>query len=430
MSDTQPLNDADSGSALLPAVRRPLRAAQHTPERRARLALFGLVSMRLLLNTVFLLNILPLERRDPVFRWYLQHGGDQEYMFELARSILDGPLVETVVGIGQSLIMLPWIYLLKPAQYIEITAPLVFINGFLLGGLSVVLVDRLGHAATGSRRVGLIAAAIWAALPLFAYFAFFWHPESVLLRSVTVPKVGWLNGLSDGPATVFVLLGMAGLANVMRREQVGFWAAAGIGAALGAALLFRFHMAPFAATVLFGLLLFNGWRALLAALGMLLIVYLPQAWYNMAVFNLPFTTGYLSYGDMRNRGGTLRRPLSDMLQSLPADISPANVFGTLAYFLSERTWLIAPLAIALAGGAFAFLSLKRRCGWRAVYVLLGVPLAYLLPMLTTSNFRDDVIRFSMPGLPALLVAGVFTAGVVLEWLARRAPGSGKRMRAE
>ena len=169
-------------------------------------------------------------------------------------------------------------------------------------------------------------------------------------------------------------------------------------------------MAPFAATVLFGLLLFNGWRALLAALGMLLIVYLPQAWYNMAVFNLPFTTGYLSYGDMRNRGGTLRRPLSDMLQSLPADISPANVFGTLAYFLSERTWLIAPLAIALAGGAFAFLSLKRRCGWRAVYVLLGVPLAYLLPMLTTSNFRDDVIRFSMPGPPALLVAGCSPPG--------------------
>lgn len=430
MSETQPLDRADGGSALLPAVRYPLRTVLYAPGRRAWLAVLSLVTLRLLLNTAFLLNILQLERRDPVFRWYLQHGGDQVIMFHLAYSLLDGPVLETVVGIGQPLVMLPWIYLLKPAQYIEIAAPLVLINGFLLGGLSVALVSRFGEIVTGSRRIGLIAAALWALLPLFAYVGFFWHPESVLLRSAMVPKLGWLNGLSDGPATFFLLLGATGLADIMRRKQADFWAATGVGAALGVAVLFRFHITPVVAVLLLGLLLVAGWRALLAALGMMLIAYLPQAWYNLAVFNLPFTTGYLSYGDVQNWGGTLHRPLNDLLVFFPASPSPANVIGTLAHFLRERVWLAAPLAVILALGVLAFVELKRRHGWQAVYMLLGAPFAYLLPMLTTSNFRDDVLRFSMPVMPALLVAGVFAAGVVLEWMAWRAPRGVKRARAE
>lgn len=428
MSDIRPLKHADGGvlpREALPPSRRVLRALGRT-----ELALLSLVLVRLLLIALFLLNILPLERRDPVFRWYLQHGGDQILMFHVARSLIDGPVAESVVGIGQPLMMLPWVGLLDPNIYLEITGPLVILNGFVFGLLSILLVYRLGYTATASRPVGLAAAAVWALLPLFAYVGFFWHPESVLVRSATVPKLAWLNGLSDGPATFFLLAASVGLAGIALRRQRGFWPAAGVGAALGAAILFRFHIAPMVAFLLLGLLFFDGWRALLAALGALLIVYLPQAWYNLAVFNLPFTTGYLSYGDMQNWGGTLQRPLGDLLMYLPASPSPANVLHTVAYFLDKRAWLVIPLGLMLAAGGLAVTSLKRRHGWRAVYILLGAPLAYVLPMLTTSNFRDDVIRFSMPALPALIVAAVFAAGVLLEWLNRHALRSGERTRAE
>jgi hypothetical protein len=73
----------------------------------------------------------------------------------------------------------------------DIAAPLVLINGFLLGGLSVMVVGGIARNVTRDDRVGVWAAALWAITPLFTYFAFFWHFDPVVLRSSMVPKVGW-----------------------------------------------------------------------------------------------------------------------------------------------------------------------------------------------------------------------------------------------
>ena len=384
---------------------------------RTQLALLALVLVRLAVITLFLLNVLPLERRDEVYRWYLQHGGDQETLLALARSILAGAPISTSVSIGQALMMAPWVALLRPAHYMEIVAPLVLVNGYLFGGLSVLLVGDLARTATGDRRAALLAAGLWALLPLFAYFAFFWHFDPVLLRSVTVPKVGWLNGLSDGPAAFFLLLGSVLLARLQREVEPGFWQAAGVGAALGAAVLFRLTVAPAAAFLLLLVWIVAGWRAFLAALGALLVVYLPQAWYNHAVFGFPFTTGYLSIDDVRDFGGTLRRPFGDILARFPASPSLANIGGAVAHFVGRRPWILAPLAAGAAVGLAALVSLWRRLGWRTVLLLVAAPLAYLLPMMMMSNFATDPIRYAMPAMPALLVATCFVlVRMVHRWL--------------
>lgn len=389
---------------------------------RTQLALLVLMLARLAVITLFMLNVLPLERRDEVYRWYLQHGGDQEALLALARSILAGAPISTSVSIGQALMMAPWVALFRPAHYMQIVAPLVLVNGYLFGGLSVLLVGDLARTTTRDHRATLLAAGLWALMPLLAYFAFFWHFDPALLRSVTVPKVGWLNGLSDGPATFFLLLGTVLLARLLDKVEPGFWHVVGIGAALGAAVLFRLTAAPMAAFLLLLVWVFGGWRAFLTALGALLVVYLPQAWYNHAVFGFPFTTGYLSIDDMKDFGGTLRRPFPDILARFPASPSLENIGGAIMHFVGRRPWIVAPLAAAAAVGLAALVSLWRRLGWRAVLLLVAVPLAYLLPMMMMSNFATDPIRYSMPALPALLVAACFVlVRAVHRWLPGREP---------
>ncbi len=381
-------------------------------------SLLALILARWALALAFILNLLPLELRDPVYRWYLQHGGDQEQMMSLARSILVGSPEESVVGLGQALVMLPWIALLHPTHYIEMVAPLVIINGFLLAGLSVLWVGGIARALTNSRTVTLGAATAWAFLPLAAYFGFFWHSEAVTLRSAMVPKVGWLNGLSDGPATFFLLLAVFLLARGRGTAlEHNFGRLVGAGAALGAAVTFRVHTAPMVAFLMVYVLAAHGWRGLLAMGGGTALGYLPQAWYNLAVFGLPFTTGYISYGDLLNWGGTLQRPLRDILTNLP--FHPRYLAETLVYFLGRRPWLLLPLGGGLAMLALATFALWREGGWQAAALLIGAPLAYLAPLALAFNFREDPVRFLMPCLALWSVAGVYALCWLVAWMKLR-----------
>lgn len=404
-------------SHLLARIRIPYRRWRSLdPIQRGLLVL---MAVRWALALTFILNLLPLELRDPVYRWYLQHGGDQEQMMRLAQSILAGNPEEAVVGLGQVLVMLLWIALLRPAHYMEMVAPLVIINGFVLAGLSVLWVGGIARALTNSRAVVLGSAALWAFLPLAAYFGFFWHPEAVTLRSAMVPKVGWLNGLSDGPATFFLLLAVFLLAKAHALSvERGFARLVGAGAALGLAVTFRVHTAPMAAFLLAYALAAHGWRGLLAVSGGALLGYLPQAWYNWAVFGLPFTTGYVSYGDLINWGGTLQRPLRDILINLP--FHPRYLLETLYYFVSRRPWLLVPLAVGLAALALVAIALWRERGWQATALLIGAPLAYLAPLVMAYNFRNDVVRFLMPCLGLWIVAGVYTLRWLGIWIGRLA----------
>lgn len=362
--------------------------------------------LRWAINALLLLNILPLESRDG---WYLHHGGDQELMLSLARSIVSGAPEESVVGLGQALVMIPWVVLLQPADSVALAAPMVLINGFLLGGLSVLLVGALARALFDEARVTLGAAALWALLPLGAYWAFVWHPANVLLRSTNVPKLGWLNGLSDGPAAFFLLLATVLLARLGRhpRGAAGrFWPLVGVGASLAAAVTFRFHVVTAAAFLMLVTAIVTGGRGFAAALGAALLAYLPQAWYNQVAFNLPFTTGYVSYGNLSNYGGTLRRPLETLVGGFW--FSPANVLNTLTYFIGRRPWLLAPFALALVILFFVVRHLWRTRNRMALWLLVGMPLAYLLPMVAAYNFREDVIRFAIPVLPAALIVAVYS----------------------
>jgi len=371
--------------------------------------LFGLALARWILALLFLLNILPLDLREG---WYLHHGGDQLTMMSLAQSIIGGTPEESVVGIGQALVMIPFVLLLKPAIYNNMVVPLVIVNGFVLAGLSIWGIGRIARSILKRDRSAIWAAAIWTFLPLFAYFAFFWHFDPSTVRSATVPTLGWLNGLADGPAMLFLMLAIMLLAAKIDGDQpASFRRLLFIGLSMGLAVSFRIHALFMIAFLVIYIVLAHGWKALLIVGGGALLSYLPQAWYNQVVFGLPITTGYISYGDIGQFRGTWNRTLADILTTLP--FHPAHFVQNAWHFIERRPWLAAPSALALVCGVYVTVRLWQRHGWKAAALLVGAPLFYLIPMATSFNFREDIFRFAMPALPMAIMLAVF--GVEQLW---------------
>ncbi len=407
MSDSRPTTEDALMSSVRPSPFAGVieRWAVLKPAQR-RLAI--LVGIRLLLAMVFILNILPLDLR---YGWYLHHGGDQQVMMNLAESILAGHPVASLVGIGQPLVMVPWIALLRPFggldfDYFDIVAPLVVINGLVLGGLSVWVIGGIVRHTTRDWPTALWSAGTWAALPLVTYFVFFWHHDPILLRSANVPKVGWLNGLSDAPATFLPMVAVLALAQLLESDQRPTTKRMVIiGMLLGGAILFRVHVAPMVVFLFGYVLVAYGWRQFAGAVVGGLVAYLPQAIYNQIVFRFPFTTGYISMNDVGLWGGTAQRPLIDILTGLP--FHPRHVAELADYFIARRPWLVVPLILILAATIIVVVSLWRHQGWRAVALLVGTPLAYIVPMMTAWPFRYDVIRFSLPALPYLLACCIY-----------------------
>jgi hypothetical protein len=397
----------------LSGLRRRWRALD-----RVQRGLLLLLLLRWIIDAAFLLNVLPLAMRSG---WHLHQGGDNAEIFELARSIVIGAPEESVVGLGQAIVMMPWIALFNAYLYPDIAAPMSLFDGFLLGGLSVLLVGALARTLTRDGRTALGAAAVWAVLPLVAYFGFFWHPHAEILASTTVPKVAWLNGLSDGPTVFILMIATLLLARVMDEREIPFGRSLAVGLLLGLALMWRLQLAPMVAFLLLYVLVAHGWRAFAAALGGALIGYLPQAAYNMSAFGLPFTAGYISYGDIVQYDGTFKRPLSDILLSLP--FHPVNPLSQVVYFVGRRPWLLVPLIAGLAVGAAVFIALWRERGWRTVALLLGAPLAYQLPIMATDVFREDAIRLSMPLIPGLIIAAVYVVLLIVPRLSQLVPSA-------
>ncbi len=365
--------------------------------------LWSLVALRIGIALIFMLNILPLSLR---YKWYLHHGGDQDIMFRLAYSIIRGQPSLEVVGIGQPLVMIPWILILAPYNFLEMAAPLVVINGFILGGLSVLLLGLLMWHITQNKWVAWVSAALWSVTPLIAYFGFFWHFDPDIVRSSVVPKIGWLNGLSDPPPAFLMLLAVMLLARCLHASKSPSWRQMlGIGIPIGLAVTFRPHLIPMALFLLGYVLLVYGWRALASASVGTLIGYIPQAWYNLIMFKTPLAVGYVAKYDALDQ-----RPLSEIINSLP--FQPANLIVFVERYIGGRPWLLLPLLVALSCGALVVIVLWRRSGWKAVALLIVAPLSYLGPIALSWPFRDDVIRFSLPVIPFTIGILVY-AGVIL-----------------
>lgn len=393
------------GTANLQEILAYLRAPL-APRWRFTTVLLAMVALRWLMIVVLMLDLFQLDEHVPP--WYFSTGGDQLNYFTLGAELARGRTVNELVSLGAALTMVPFVWLTDAVRYRTIVAPLVVINGFILGGASVALTGLAGKEYTGSRRVGLLAAALWLLLPAFYYLTLGLHPEPALLRGAGIPKLMWLNGLSDGPASFAILLGVWALGRAMNRESPRAYFLAGLG--FGWAVMTRIVVAPVVALLLGILVLARRWRGLLwVSLGGLL-GFLPQAVFNTVEYGFPLYTSYL-----RNISPAedVRRPLSLILTQLP--YSPVDLVDTITYYTSQFFWLVPLLVLALGACFVAGIILWRERGWPYTLILLGVPLTHITAGVASFVFPGDPIRHSMLAYPYLLIVAAYV--VLLIWQA-------------
>lgn len=368
------------------------------PEHRFVSGLLAFVALRLLTALLLVLDLPPLEGHVPP--WYFHTGGDQDTYFRLASELAEGRISDDIVSLGTPLVMVPFIWLAHPLNYRGIVAPLVIINGFLLGGASVALIGLIGRDYTGDERVGLLGAALWMALPGFLYLGIAVHPAAELLRGSLLPKTMWLTGISDGPAAFGILLGVWALGRAFQRNSLRAYFLAGLG--FGWAVMVRIQVAPVVALLLGILVVMRGWRGLLWVCVGGLTGYFPQAVFNTVEYGVPLYTGYL-----RNTspGEVARRPLSEILTSLP--YSPGALMSGLSYFIGRYVWLVPVLLVTVGVGIALLVILWRRRGWPYAAILLGVPVVNIVSHMAAFYFPSDPVRFTMLSYPYLLVLVAF-----------------------
>lgn len=367
--------------------------------------LIGLSLTRVGMMTLLVMGIPRLIVKDG---WYFHHGGDQELMFNAALSILQGKPAVTYIGAGVPLIVAFWLRVFHASDYLEIIVPLVLVNGFLLGSLSVALIGVLAQRLTGRRDVGLISAAAWALLPYLLYAVFGLHRDAELFRDSYVPFMLWANGLSEGPSLFLFLLGM--LMALEALETKSGWMMALAGAALGFAAVIRIHTAAMFAP-LFGLLLLkrDGRRFAQLTVGTF-VGYLPQFWYSAgtgSALAIPYIQNWFGFGSIYGRGWYLN------LKNTP--FAPQFLLNNTVGLGLRHPEIALPALVGAVVALFGFIHLWRRQGWFRASLLFGTPLFVFLFHALTFVFAEDPFRFSTPAFPLGIIAGGYSAVAVSEW---------------
>jgi hypothetical protein len=95
---------------------------------------------------------------------------------------------------------------------------------------------------------------------------------------------------------------------------------------------------------------------------------------------------------------------------------PQNWIDLWNHHIARRMWVLVPLSALLVGILYTAAKLWRRRGWRAAVLLVISPLAYLIPMTAAWPFRADVLRFSLPALPFLIIIGIYAPAAAWQQL--------------
>ncbi len=362
----------------------------------------GLALLRLLIVVLMIIGFPPLESHDG---WYFHHGGDQKYYFDYGEVLAWGTFTQYfAVNLGMPALMALGIRVSGASTFADLLPLVVLTNGFLLGGLSVILVGRLAAQLTRCERSGYLAAVLWTLIPWLLWLLFWLHPRSELLRMAYVPGLAWLQGSPDGPGVFFALLGAYFLTLSLDSGHLRWPLLSG--AAFGVMMLYRPHFAAFLFLGVLVLVLHRrGWHVALFSI-CAAALYLPQVLYNrLASLELgtpgynPWLPGYLYFGVLDVMAETAYygdNPSMNMV-AFRYLVDAARVFLWRGALMAVVAVLVGCLS------AWGFWRAGRSLGWDRAVLLFGAGPAAVGVLLLSPIFAENVYRFSLPAAPFLVV---------------------------
>ncbi len=209
---------------------------------------------------------------------------------------------------GQGLFYLPFAWLTGAQSCFDILAEVSYFNAYVVMPGIIILIYLIGRKLTGSSAVALLAALIYAVIPMFYFHHENWQ-RNYAMGYFALPAADWcfayyksltwsgFNAMSDVPSTALVLLLIYGALKLEKK----YCSAAMLGALFGLACVFRINnlfYAPVAAYLWLERDKFD-WRrfaleALAGGIGFL-AVFGWQFYLNAKQFGSIFTFPYVLY---------------------------------------------------------------------------------------------------------------------------------------
>lgn len=367
--------------------------------RRYRLFLALAIALHLFTLLLFAAEIIPQQTKQSHRGWYwFHHGGDEVAYYEQMLDLRSGDLEASKYPLGFPLLMLPFSWVIQPPNLANLVQPIALFWSVLVYPLAILLLADFTERISGSKFTALIAAFVYAGMPLLAFFGFnlVWNTE---MAEVIAIHMTWAQMLSDGPTAFFTLLASWWYIRT-RQESYKARDVLLLGILLGFIGMLRFT-GLLIAFVIGGLFLLDKrWRMLILLVAVSLLAFSPQMVYNLHFFGSPFSTGYTA------------------LDRLP----PEGLFS-LTYLLDalakiwERLGLFTLAAVIFGIGALGLVLWRLRWipgllvgGWLLSYVALYGIYYY--------SWTGALMRFLIPALPAAAVL----AAVLIAWFFQMIPG--------
>jgi len=342
--------------------------------------------------------------------WAFYHGADMYPYYVAAQRVLAGQFGYIPLSGAWVMWIALAIRLTNATVYEEALVFLTPISSFVLGSLSVWVMAQLTWRLTASRWQSLIAAALWTFSPYMMWWAFSFFPQVVSLRNVFVPRQFWANGLTDGPAIFFALLGaflLVRACQLTNAQESHKWLWILTGVSLGLATAIRVHSLAIIAPMMFALLLARQWRAMVWLTLGGLVGFGPQWAYNAlsgSLLDIPYIRNWL-----RPQNGGINFEWNN---------TPFSPRFLLENFLTitRGNWLLMLVAVlGCAALVYAFWQMWKQRGIVEALTAYVAPLASFGVHVSTYIFFDDPIRFTMPALSLGVPALVWTFAVFINF---------------
>lgn len=254
------------------------------------LGLFAALLLHYGTLALFAVDIIPQEYNMPGHTLWFHQGGDTWGYYEQMQSLIRGEFAPNKYPLGFPILTLPLVAIIQPTHHNQLVEPVSAFWAVIMFPIGQWVLATLAEKVTQKRSIALLTVWIWTALPLmsWAVLTVIWNPQMAEIVSVHLP---WVQMLSDGPATLFTLLGFLVYWLGRERHFSLHWVLL-LGWILGFLMLIRLTGVLTVGAIGLLLLVERRWRAIIIMSVIALIVFAPQMIYNTAFFGSPLTTGY------------------------------------------------------------------------------------------------------------------------------------------
>lgn len=348
------------------------------------LGLFAAVLLQYIILALYSLEIIPQQFNVEGHLLWFHHGGDSWGYYAQLQSLVRGEFTPNKYPLGFPILMIPFAAIMQPTHHNQLVEPVATFWAVVMFPIGQLVLATLAEKITKRRSIALLTVFIWTALPLisWAVLMIIWNPTMAEIVSVHLP---WVQMLSDGPATLFTLLGFLVYWMARERDFPVHWVLL-LGWVLGFLMLIRLTGALTVGAIGLLLLLENRWKPAIVMSVMVLIIFSPQMIYNYSFFDSPFTTGYNVLDEQPTNG------LFNISYLLDASVKIWEDLGWLTF-------------VALGIGGFISLwglsILSKRYRFAVVLLVLWIVPYTALYSIYYYSWVGGFLRFLMPMYPAI-----------------------------